>query len=71
MNRDDLVKELADKAGVEEKLAAEFVSALVATMSDYFKKGEKVVIGQFGSFFVTPDKRIQFNPSAKLKELVE
>ncbi|MEK7548531.1 MAG: HU family DNA-binding protein [Patescibacteria group bacterium] len=71
MNRAELIKELARKTDVEEKQAAEFVGAFLETMSDYFKKGEKVVIGEFGSFFVTPNRQIQFNPSAKLKQLVE
>ncbi len=71
MDRSELAKKLAAKAGLEEKQAVLFVDAFCQTLADYFQQGEKVVIAEFGSFVVRPDKTIQFNPSARLKELVD
>ena len=59
------------KSRLSEEEAAKFVTAFCETLSDYFKKGEKVVIADFGSFYIRDDKTIQFNPSAKLKEKVD
>mgnify|MGYP001594991254 CR=1 FL=1 len=71
MNNSELAKKLATKTRLDEAQAEAFVKAFAETLADYFKNGEKVVIAEFGSFFVRDDKTVQFNPSAKLKELVE
>ncbi len=70
MTTDDLAKQLADRSQLDEKSAAEFIAAFASVLAGYFKKGEKVVIAEFGSFYVKDDKSVQFNPSAKLKQLV-
>jgi len=70
MDKDELAKKLAAKSQLNEKEAAEFIEVFAEVMAEYFKKGEKVVIAEFGSFFVGEDKSVQFNPSAKLKNLV-
>lgn len=71
MDKIELANKLATKAQLDEKQAAAFVDAFTETLADYFQKGEKVVMAEFGSFFVRDDKTVQFNPSAKLKELID
>lgn len=71
VDRADFAKKLAEKSQLSDKEAADFLAAFTNTLADYFKKGEKVVIAEFGSFSVNSDHTVQFNPSAKLKELVE
>lgn len=70
MDRSGFARKLAESSQLSEDQADEFVSAFMMVMADYFKKGEKVVIADFGSFYVREDKTVQFNPSAKLKDLV-
>lgn len=70
MNQEGFAKKLAEKSHLSEDEAAKFVTAFSETLADYFKKGEKVVIADFGSFYVRDDKSVQFNPSAKIKDQV-
>ncbi len=70
MDKTELAKKLAAKSHLTEREAGEFIEAFSEVMAEYFKKGEKVVLAEFGSFYVSEDKNVQFNPSAKLKELV-
>ncbi len=70
MDNAEFAKKLSSKTALSEEEATKFVEAFTQTLADYFKKGEKVVIADFGSFFVTDDKTVQFSPSAKLKQLV-
>ncbi len=70
MDQSQLSKALAQKSQLSEEEAGKFVDALAETLAEYFKKGEKVVIADFGSFYVRDDKTVQFNPSAKLKDQV-
>lgn len=71
MNKDDFAKKLAQKSQLTPEQATAFVDAFSTVLADYFKKGEKVVIADFGSFYVRDDNTVQFNPSAKLKDLVD
>lgn len=71
MQQADLAKKLAEKSQLSPEEAEKFVVAFAEVLADYFKKGEKVVIAEFGSFFVGQDKSVQFNPSLKVKELIE
>lgn len=71
MEKMELAKKLAAKTHLDEAQATAFVDAFAETLADYFQKGEKVVIADFGSFFVRPDKTVQFNPSAKLKQIID
>jgi nucleoid DNA-binding protein len=71
MNKDDFANKLAQKSQLTPEQAKLFVDAFCAVLVDYFKKGEKVVIADFGSFYVREDNNVQFNPSAKLKDLVD
>ena len=70
MDKAQLAKRLSVKTQLSEAEASAFVDAFSSILADYFKKGEKVVIAEFGSFFVKDDKSVQFNPSAQLKELI-
>ncbi len=71
MNKDDFAKKLAQKSQLTPEQATTFVDAFSTVLAEYFKKGEKVVIADFGSFYVRDDNTVQFNPSAKLKDLVD
>lgn len=70
MDTAGFAKKLADASQLSEKQALEFIEAFTKTLAEYFKKGEKVVIADFGSFYVRDDKTVQFNPSAKLRDQV-
>ena len=70
MDREGFAKKLAEKSQLSEEEAGKFVDAFSETLAEYFKKGEKVVIADFGSFYVRDDKTVKFNPSAKLKDQV-
>lgn len=69
MDKEGFVKSLASKTELNDEQATKFVDAFTKVMADYFRKGEKVVIAEFGSFYVKENKEVQFNPSSKLKEL--
>jgi len=71
MKEDEFAKKLASKTSLDEKKAGEVIQAFSETLADYFKKGEKVVISEFGSFYVKEDKSIQFNPAARVKDKVD
>ena len=70
MEKNELAQRLATKANMTEEQAQNFVKAFSETMAEYFKKGEKVVLAEFGSFYIRPDGSIQFNPSTKLRDQV-
>jgi len=70
MDKGGFAKQLAEKSQLSEAEATKFIDSFTDTLATYFRKGEKVVIAEFGSFYVRADKSIQFNPSAKLKDLV-
>ncbi|MEX0594821.1 MAG: HU family DNA-binding protein [Patescibacteria group bacterium] len=71
MDKSGFVKKLVSKTELNDEQAAAFLDAFSEVLADYFKKGEKVVIAEFGSFYVKDDKSVQFNPSSKLKDLVK
>ena len=71
MDRGAFIKKLISKSELNEEQAGSFVDAFVKGLAEYFKKGEKVVIAEFGSFYVKDDKKVQFNPSSKLKDLIK
>lgn len=71
MTDQELAKKLAARSKLSEAEALSFIDAFTSTLADYFKAGERVIIAEFGSFYIKDDKTIQFNPSAKLKELID
>lgn len=70
MANKELSKRLSERSHLSEADAERCIQFFVEVLKEYFKKGEKVIIAEFGSFSVTDDGLIQFNPSAKLKSLV-
>lgn len=70
MNREGFIKKLVSKTELKEEQAGVFLDAFTKVMTDYFRKGEKVVIAEFGSFYVKENKEVQFNPSTKLKDFI-
>ncbi len=52
MNKGELIKAMADKAGFSQKDAAAAYEAFVATVTEALKAGDKVQLVGFGSFEV-------------------
>ena len=50
MNKEELVKEVAKKANVSQKAAADVIAATVETIEKTVAKGKKVTLVGFGSF---------------------
>ena len=53
MNKEELVQEVAKKANVTQKEAAEVITAWVDTIQKTVAKGKKVTLVGFGTFEVT------------------
>ncbi len=63
MNKTELVKAVAEKAGVQMNVAGEVVSAVVDVVADALKAGEEVVLVGFGTFKVAERaERVARNP---------
>ena len=70
MNKGELIKAMADKAGFTNKDAAIAYDAFVDTITECLKKGEKVQLVGFGTFEVKKvPAKTGINP--KTKEKVE
>ena len=50
MNKEELVQEIAKKASVTQKEAAEVLAALIETVQKTVAKGKKVTLVGFGTF---------------------
>ena len=59
MNKEELVQEVAKKANVTQKEAAEVLGALIETIQKTVSKGKKVTLVGFGTF--EPRKRAARN----------
>ena len=59
MNKEELVKEVAKKAKVSQKAAADVISATLETVEKTVAKGKKVTLVGFGTF--EPRKRAARN----------
>ena len=59
MNKEELVQEIAKKASVTQKEAAEVLAALLETVQKTVSKGKKVTLVGFGTF--EPRKRAARN----------
>jgi DNA-binding protein HU-beta len=53
MNKDSLVKEVAEQAGVTKADASKVINAILETIQSSLKKGEPVSLVGFGSFKVS------------------
>ena len=72
IQKKDVVKRLASRLSVDEKLSEEYLDGVLETLYEAFKAGEGVTLPNFGSFYL--DRRrsgcvFKFNPSQKLKAL--
>jgi len=50
MNKDELLKEVAKKANVSQKLAGDVVNTILETVEKQVSKGKKVTLIGFGTF---------------------
>ena len=52
MNKQELISKIAEKVGISKKDATEALTALIATITDELKAGEKIAIPSLGTFEV-------------------
>ena len=73
MNKEELVKEIAEKAKLSQKATGEIVGAVLETIQKTVSKGKKVTLVGFGSFEARKRAaRTGRNPqTGKAKELLE
>jgi DNA-binding protein HU-beta len=63
MNKADLVNSLAEKTGLTKTKSNEVIDAIVSTISEALKSGDKVTLVGFGTFTTTQrDARKGRNP---------
>lgn len=68
MNKNDLVKAMAAKAGLTNVDARKALDAFIAVTEETLKKEDKISLVGFGSFFVKERKaRTGLNPATKQK----
>ena len=68
MNKGELIKAMAEKAGFTQKDAAAAYDAFVAVVTDALKAGEKVQLIGFGTFEVkNVPAKTGINPQTKAK----
>ena len=66
------VHQVALKMQTEDKVAAAWLEATLATLYDTFKAGKGVTLTGFGGFYVQPRGKMwafKFNPGQKLRAL--
>ncbi len=68
MNRQELIKAVAEKAEMTNKQSAMAVDAVLSAIQDALKNGDKVVLSGFGTFEVKERAaRTGINPATKEK----
>ncbi len=68
MNKSEFIKAFAEKANFTQKDAGIAFEAMVATIVDTLKKGDKIAIAGFGSYEIkTKAARTGINPMTKQK----
>lgn len=66
MNKPKLVNALVERTKAPKEVAADFVNALFENIVDELEKGNKVTIGNFGTFYLVRHKdRVTTHPSQK------
>jgi len=66
MNKAEFIKAVADKAGFTQKDAGIAFEAMVATIVETLKKGDKIALAGFGSFEIkSKAASVKFNPLTK------
>jgi DNA-binding protein HU-beta len=56
MNRLALAKALSERTKAPKEVTLEFIDALFATITDGLKEGDKVTLGNFGTFYLVRHK---------------
>lgn len=70
MNKSDLVKSVADKAGLTREQAANAVDAVTSTVVESLKSGDGLSLKGFGSF-LTQDRPARTGRNPKTKEAIQ
>lgn len=66
MNKTELIKAIAEKAGISQKDAGAALDAFIDVVADALKAGDKVAIAKFGTFELkSKPAREGFNPITK------
>lgn len=66
MNKPELVKAIIAKTKAPKDVAEDFVTALFETIAEELEKGEKVNLGNFGTFYLVQHKdRTTAHPTKK------
>lgn len=70
MNKNELISEVANKAGLSKKDAEKALTAVVETITEAVVKGDKVQLVGFGSF-ETKQREARMGRNPKTKEAIE
>ena len=66
MNKRELIEKVAEKNGTGKVEAAKAVNAVIGTMAESLKNGEKISLLELGSFSIRERKaRNGYNPNSK------
>lgn len=66
MNKPELVNALSERTKAPREVADEFLTALFDTITEQLKKGDKVTLGSFGTFYLVRHKdRTTAHPTSK------
>ena len=66
MNKRELIEKVAEKNGTSKVEAAKAVNAVIGTMAESLKNGEKISLLELGSFSIRERKaRNGYNPNSK------
>ncbi len=55
ISKTDFTKQLAERMGTKDEVAAEWLEGVIETLYDNFKAGKGVTLPGFGSFYVRPN----------------
>jgi nucleoid DNA-binding protein len=73
IQKDEIVKRVASRLFIDEKMSEEYLDAVLETLYEAFKSGESVTFKNFGNFYLDCRRSgcvFKFNPSQKLKALL-
>ena len=70
MNKAELISATAEKAGMSKKDSEKVINALIDTITDTMKKGDKVQLVGFGSFEVK-NRPARMGRNPRTKEQIE
>ena len=66
MNKRELIEKVAEKNGTSKVEAAKAVNAVIRTMAETLKKGEKISLLKLGSFTIRERKENMVIPAKKV-----